>query len=370
MKTTHKILFGNASDMREIKNNSVDLTVTSPPYPMIEMWDEIFSKQNPAIGDALKNEDGKRAFELMNKELDKVWKEVYRVLKDGGFACINVGDATRKIGKEFRLYSNHVRIMDYCLKLGFNALPEILWRKQTNAPNKFMGSGMLPAGAYVTLEHEFILILRKGAKRKFMCETEKLDRQKSAFFWEERNVWFSDVWEDLKGTKQNSIDKRIRERSGAYPFELAYRLINMFSLRKDTVLDPFLGTGTTTTAAIATGRNSIGIEIDPHFKEHLLSRVKNIVSFSKELVENRITNHIVFVQERTKSRGRSLGYVSKYYGFPVMTSQETDIIFDELKEVNVVGDNIIEAEYKEEPTWSWRNGVMESKSKVPLTKWS
>jgi modification methylase len=370
MKTTHKLLFKNASGMREIKDNSVDLVVTSPPYPMIEMWDEIFSKQNPAIGEALKNEDGKRAFELMNNELDKVWKEVYRVLKDGGFACINIGDSTRTIGKEFRLYSNHARIIDYCLKLGFNSLPEILWRKQTNAPNKFMGSGMLPAGAYVTLEHEFILILRKGSKQKFRYEAKKLDRQKSAFFWEERNVWFSDVWEDLKGTKQNGIDKRIRERSGAYPFELAYRLINMFSLRKETVLDPFLGTGTTTIAAIATGRNSIGIEIDPHFKEHLLSRLKNIASFSEELVENRIQNHIAFVQERTKSRGRPLGYVSKYYGFPVMTSQETNIIFAELKRINVVDDSIIEAEYEEEPTWFWRNGVVESKSKVPLTKWS
>ena len=109
-----------------------------------------------------------------------------------------------------------------------------------------MGSGMLPAGAYVTLEHEHILVLRKGNKRNFKTPEEKLRRQKSAFFWEERNLWFSDLWEDLKGTKQNNIDKNIRERSGAYPFELAYRLINMLSLREDKVLDPFLGTGTTT----------------------------------------------------------------------------------------------------------------------------
>jgi len=132
---------------------------------MIEMWDEIFSKQKPSIGKALRRKDGNQAFELMNRELDRVWKEVYRVLKDGGFACINIGNATRKIGEEFRLYSNHSRILEYCLKLGFSSLPEILWRKQTNAPNKFMGSGMLPAGAYVTLEHEHILVLRKGNKR-------------------------------------------------------------------------------------------------------------------------------------------------------------------------------------------------------------
>jgi modification methylase len=78
MKTTHKIAFGNANDMKELKDSSIDLMVTSPPYPMIEMWDEIFSKQNTAIGGALKEENGNKAFELMNKELYKVWKEVFR----------------------------------------------------------------------------------------------------------------------------------------------------------------------------------------------------------------------------------------------------------------------------------------------------
>ena len=243
MKTSHRILFKNASDLSELADQSIDLMVTSPPYPMIEMWDEIFSLQNSAIKNALEQKDGKTAFELMHQELDKVWSETFRVLKEGGFACINIGDATRKIDSEFELYPSHSRILQNCLKLGFSALPEILWRKQTNAPNKFMGSGMLPAGAYVTLEHEFILILRKGGKREFKTSEEKLKRMQSAFFWEERNLWFSDVWEDLKGAKQNKIHREIRERSGAYPFELPYRIINMFSLRGDTVLDPFLGPG-------------------------------------------------------------------------------------------------------------------------------
>src|SRR5512139_3661054 len=103
MKTTHRILFGNASNMEAIEDGSIDLMVTSPPYPMIEMWDEIFSKQNPEIGKALKDENGNRAFELMHLELDKVWDEVYRVLREGGFACINIGDATRTICGEFKL---------------------------------------------------------------------------------------------------------------------------------------------------------------------------------------------------------------------------------------------------------------------------
>ena len=133
-----------------MSNESIDLVVTSPPYPMIEMWDQIFTSQNEKIGRALNKKDGPTAFELMHQELDKVWDELYRVLKVGGIACINIGDATRTINSHFALYTNHSRIQTYMQKLGFSALPAILWRKQTNAPNKFMGSGMMPPGAYVT----------------------------------------------------------------------------------------------------------------------------------------------------------------------------------------------------------------------------
>lgn len=347
MKTFHKIYFKNATDLAEVPSESVDLVITSPPYPMIEMWDGIFSKQNAEIKNALEKKEGNAAFELMHQELDKVWAEVFRVLKKGGFACVNIGDATRKMGDEFRLYPNHSRIIQHCLSLGFSGLPEILWRKQTNAPNKFMGSGMLPGGAYVTLEHEFILVLRKGAKREFKTAEDKLRRLQSAFFWEERNVWFSDFWGDLKGAKQNNIDKSIRERSGAYPFELAYRIINMFSLREDTVLDPFLGTGTTMAAAMATGRNSVGIEIDPNFRNHLHDRFRDIIEFSNSLVENRIVNHLRFVMERTSVKG-PLGYSNKTYGFPVMTSQEVELIFDELEKTKVK-DDVVEVTYKKSP---------------------
>ena len=117
--------------------------------------------------------DGKQAYALIHQILDAVWDEVFRVLKDGRFACINIGDATRTLKNNFCLYPNHARILNYLLSIGFSALPDILWRKQANTPNKFMGSGMLPAGAYVTLEHEYILIVRKGSKREFKIEKEK-----------------------------------------------------------------------------------------------------------------------------------------------------------------------------------------------------
>ena len=148
LQTTYKIYYQNSNAMQSVASNSVDLVVTSPPYPMIAMWDEMFIKQDPAIQKALDNGMGYDAFKRMHKTLDEIWNECYRILKNGAFACINIGDATRTVNGNFMLYPNHSRILQHLLEIGFTSLPAILWRKQTNAPNKFMGSGMLPAGAY------------------------------------------------------------------------------------------------------------------------------------------------------------------------------------------------------------------------------
>lgn len=310
---------------------------------MIEMWDHIFSLQNPLIKDALHGKRGDLAYELMHNELEKVWKQVYRVLKNGAFACINIGDATRKVDDGFQLYPNYSRVLNCCMDLGFSPLPEILWKKQTNAPTKFLGSGMLPGGAYVTLEHEFILILRKGSKRETK-EEEKLKRLQSAFFYEERNIWFSDIWDNLKGIKQNNIDTKIRERSGAFPFELPYRLINMFSLKGETVLDPFLGTGTSMAAAMATARNSVGFEIDANFKELYNERFKDIVQSSNETIQSRLNNHHEFIEKENQKR--SLRHLNKKYGFYVVTKQETEITFDKLTGINNRGNGQFKITYE------------------------
>jgi len=325
VETDHKLFFADSREMGAIASESIDLVVTSPPYPMIAMWDETFTLMNPAVKKAINQEDGIRAFDLMHMDLDRVWSEVDRVLKPGGLACINIGDATRTIGRDFKLYSNHTRILSKFIELKFHVLPAIIWRKQTNAPNKFMGSGMLPAGAYVTLEHEYILILRKGSKREFTSEAEKKARRESAIFWEERNIWYSDVWMDLKGTTQNMRNGKTRARSGAFPFDLAYRLINMFSIKEDTVLDPFLGTGTTMAAAIASGRNSLGFEIDSAFKDAVSGRAASIKNLANEYARRRLDNHREFVQTRT-GNGGSFKHVNKHYGFPVMTRQETGLM--------------------------------------------
>ena len=344
MITRHQIIFQDSNKIKNIPNESVGLVVTSPPYPMIEMWDETFSVQNPKVSDVLKARNGSRAFESMHNVLDPVWKEIHRVLKKGAIACINIGDATRTINDNFTLYQNHTRIMQCLLKLGFNPLPAILWRKQTNAPNKFMGSGMLPPGAYVTLEHEYILILRKGRKREFETDQEKQLRRESAFFWEERNVWFSDVWMDLKGTTQNLFDATVRKRSGAFPFELAYRLINMFSVKGDAVLDPFLGVGTTMYAAIAAGRNSVGIEIDENLKGPIGSRIDSIVPYSNMCIQTRIEKHLQFVEDYFETKG-GFKYLNNPYGFPVITRQETELFINPLQSVKIKDATSFEIEY-------------------------
>lgn len=332
MHTTHNIYIGASQQMQRTTDNSIDLVVTSPPYPMIEMWDEIMGKQNPIIADSLQT-DPNTAFELMHTELDRVWQECLRVIKPGGFLCINIGDATRTINGNFKLYNNHSRISKACMDMGFIGLPNIIWRKQTNAPNKFMGSGMLPCGAYVTLEHEWILIFRKGEKRDYKTSNSRLDRRRSSFFWEERNIWFSDLWE-IKGTKQKLQSNTSRERSAAFPFEIPYRLINMFSQKGDTVLDPFLGTGTTIQAAILLGRNSCGYEIDPNFESIIRDNIHEInVDSYNNLIKQRFDAHCDFIKARI-AEGKEVKHYNSVMDIAVMTTQEKDIEFNFLSSIS------------------------------------
>ena len=345
MKNTKAVFIGrSAADMTNIADGSVGLVVTSPPYPMIEMWDNIFASQNENITGAL-NDCPLQAFELMHSELDKVWKEVNRVLIPGGIACINIGDATRTINGAFQLFDNHSRISNSFKILGLQNLPSILWRKQTNAPNKFMGSGMLPPGAYVTLEHEYILIFRKGNKRNFSSTEEKRNRQKSAFFWEERNLWFSDIWFDVKGVKQSTNVKSLRARTAAFPFELSYRLIQMFSVKFDLVLDPFVGTGTTLLAALASQRNSIGYEIDEKLNQLIYSNLKKSVETINSFIGKRIKNHDEFIAIREIEKGK-MKYFNSYHQCSVMTRQEVDIEIVKMEKCIAVKDDMFVTTYK------------------------
>jgi len=324
MQTRHRLRFDDASRMHSIDAASVDLVVTSPPYPMIEMWDGLFAQRDAEVGRLLARANGLQAFERMHRQLDAVWREAARILKPGGIACINIGDAVRSLDGRFQLFSNHSRVLARMIELNFCALPHILWRKPTNAPTKFMGSGMLPPSAYVTLEHEYILILRKGDKRSFAGPAERHRRRRSAFFWEERNRWFSDVWMELRGTAQRLAAGALRQRSAAFPFEIPFRLILMFSVYEDTVVDPFCGTGTTLLAAMAAGRNSIGFELDRELGRTLAQSAFQVPAIAEERLGQRIDDHHRFVADRLRS-GYRFRHQNRAHGFAVMTAQETEL---------------------------------------------
>ena len=222
------IIIGNSQQMSELADASIHLTVTSPPYPMIQMWDEQFSKVDPKIAELWKmleaddhEETVAQIYDAMHESLAKAWQETYRVLVNGGIACINIGDATRTINGKFRLFPNHARIIEHCEKAGFTTLPYVLWKKPTTKPKykgkgAFLGSGFLPPNAYVTLDCEFILIFRKGNLRKF--PTKDANRHDSKFTKKQRDAWFTQIW-NLKGTRQ--IKSQLARRTAAFPEEIA-----------------------------------------------------------------------------------------------------------------------------------------------------
>ena len=310
--TRHRVVVGDARDL-PLPDESVSLVVTSPPYPMVEMWDDCFSDLSTDAADALASGDGHAAFEAMHATLDETWTEVDRVLEPGGIACINVGDATRTIDDAFQLYPNHARILTGLQAAGLTPLPDVLWRKPTNSAAKFMGSGTRPPNAYVTLEHEYILVARKGGLRQ--PDPERRDR--SAFFWEERNEWFSDIWR-FTGERQGGAAGG-RDRTGAFPFDLPYRLVNMYSVQDDTVLDPFWGTGTTTRAAMCSRRHSIGVELDPALVADF--DPSDVVHESRARARARLDAHRAFVDAREESPG----YEATHYDTRVVTKAERDI---------------------------------------------
>jgi site-specific DNA-methyltransferase (cytosine-N4-specific) len=261
-------LYLRDSRKMDIEDKSVHLVVCSPPYPEIsKIWKEMFESY------------GCYTYDEKHDFLEAVWRECYRVLIDGGICCINIGDATSSKDGNFQLYPNHSRILEKCIEIGFTVLPYILWKKQTNKPNSFLGSGLLPPNAYITIDCEFILILRKGCIRRF--EPHFATRYESVYTIEERNKWFSQIWSDVPGVRQEGHNGK---RLSPFPEEIAYRLIRMFSIIGDTVLDPFVGTGTTLKVARTTHRNGIGYEIN----KELEKEIKRKVNWGQQLLDTKI----------------------------------------------------------------------------------
>lgn len=224
---------------------------------MIPQWDDLFRGL------------GGTDYEGMLRVLSEAWRECHRVLVPGGILAVVIGDALRRTGEGFRLWPNHARTLTAAESEGFLPLPYILWKKPTNRPNAYLGSGFLPPNAYVTLDCEFVLLFRKGSLRRFRPHDGP--REASRFSRRERDLWFSQVWTDVRGVRQRGG----QGRTGAFPAELAERLVRMFSVEGDTVLDPFAGTGTTVWAAARNGREGVGVEWDPDRYEALVREARD-----------------------------------------------------------------------------------------------
>ncbi len=280
--TSHRVIFGNSQQMPEIADATIHLMLTSPPYPMIQMWDQTFAETDPKIANLIKKlgpdcpeKVVTQIYDNMHQNLAQVWAQTHRVLIEGGIACINIGDATRSVNGKFRLFPNHARIVEHMEKIGFTALPYILWKKPTTKPKykgkgAFLGSGFLPPNAYVTLDCEFILLFRKGKLRHF--PSRDANRYSSKLTKKQRDEWFTQIW-TVTGTRQTA--DQLERRTAAYPDQIADRLIKMFSVKGDTVLDPFVGSGTTVKVAIQNERNSISYEADLNLQPIITKKIDN-----------------------------------------------------------------------------------------------
>lgn len=271
-KTFHRLHLGDSRDLSWLPDSSVHLVVTSPPYWTLK---EYAPGNRSQLGDITE-------YEKFLDELDKVWTECTRVLIPGGRICCVVGDVCVPRKREGRHYVMplHADIQVRSRKLGLDCLTLILWHKIANGVTEAEGNGAgfygkpYQPGSIIKNDTEFILLLRKGGKYRSATPVQKA---LSMLRKEEMQSWLRSGWEDLPGA---STTRTLHP--APYPVELAERLIRLFSFAGDTVLDPFLGTGSTSVAAINSGRNSIGTEVEPSYlaisreKISTLARVKRI----------------------------------------------------------------------------------------------
>jgi DNA modification methylase len=262
--TSHTLQLQDARFITGVKPESVHLVVTSPPYWTLKEYRKS-GGQLGAVDD----------YEEFLGELRKVWKHCYRALVPGGRLVCVVGDvclSRRKNNGRHTVVPLHAAIQEQCRKMGFDNLAPILWYKISNAAYEVEnGSGFLgkpyEPNAVIKNDVEFILMQRKpGGYRSPSVHTRVL----SVISEENYQKWFQQVWTGVTGAST-------REHPAPYPLELAERLIRMFSFVGDTVLDPFMGTGTTNVAASRWGRHSIGIEVDEHYFGLAERRVRHAI---------------------------------------------------------------------------------------------
>jgi len=257
--TIHRLVQGDARDLSFLGDESIHLVLTSPPYWTLKRYNDSAS-QLGHVSD----------YEQFVKELEKVWREVFRVLTPGGRLVCVVGDvclSRRENGGRHTVVPLHADICVTCRRIGFDNLNPIIWHKISNASyevsngSKFLGKPYEP-NAIIKNDIEYILMQRKpGGYRKPTEEQRRL----SVISKENFDTWFQQFW--------NLTGASTKEHPAPFPLELASRLVRMFSFVGDTVLDPFCGTGTTMVAALKAARNSIGVETDTAYCRMATSRL-------------------------------------------------------------------------------------------------
>lgn len=262
--TTHNIINGDCRQMKELRDKSVHLIVTSPPY-----WQLKDYGTDNQIGF---HDD----YETYINHLNLTWKECFRVLHDGCRLCINIGDqfARSTYYGRYKIIPIHTEIIKFCETIGFDFMGQIIWQKtttlNTSGGASIMGSFPHPRNGIVKLDFEYILLFKKQGKAP---QPTKEQKECSAMTNEEWNTYFSGHWY-FSGAKQ---DKHL----AMFPEELPYRLIRMFSFPGETVLDPFMGSGTTASVAKKLNRNSFGYEINPEFIPIIEEKIGGNDVFSK-----------------------------------------------------------------------------------------
>ena len=269
-ETMHELRRGDARDMSHIDDAGVHLVVTSPPYWTLKEYPKGVG-QLGAVKD----------YEAFLDELDKVWRECERVLVPGGRVCCVVGDVCvprRRLGRHL-VMPLHADIQVRSRACGLDVLTPIHWHKIANGITEAKGNGAgfygkpYQPGAVVKNDVEYILFLRKGGEYR---KVTPLQKALSMLTREEMQTWWRPAWMDIRGASTR------QGHPAPYPSELAERLIRMFSFAGDTVLDPFAGTGSTGVAAIAAGRNSIGVEVDPGYVDTAAKNIKKAIAVGRE----------------------------------------------------------------------------------------
>lgn len=264
IETLHRSVLGDARTLAGVAPNSVHLVLTSPPYWTLKEYRHSEAQMGHF-------ED----YDFFLHELDKVWRRCFDALVPGGRVICVVGDvclSRRKNNGRHTVVPLHASIQEHCRDIGFDNLAPIIWNKIANVVHEVQngGAGFLgkpyEPNAVIKNDIEFILMERKPGGYRSPSNAARL---LSIISDENHKAWFSQIWTGLTGAST-------RKHPAPYPQELAERLIRMFSFAGDTVLDPFSGTGTTTVAAIACGRNSIGYEIDDHYVDIARNRISQI----------------------------------------------------------------------------------------------